>query len=243
MISLAIFTNKNSFSTYVATLESFFDKCEDLDLIDEIILIDDRSDEKSRRYYLQVVKKILNNRRINIIYKDNDSNFNHAEICEIFRTHIINSKNKYVFILEDDWFFIKNFSLKRFSDILKKESYSQILLTNAINLFKQENLLDLEISSHENFYLNNKGKINTITERVAKNAYLWYEVYGYNHFSLNPSLTKIEFLNKNGEFPNTNNFEIDYNVKASHNNMNINLLSGDPYAVHIGKYKKLWQDI
>ncbi len=243
MITLAIFTSKNSFPTYIATLESFFDKCEDLYLIDEIILVDDRSDEKSRNYYLEVIKKILNNHRINTIYKDNDSDFNHAQICEIFRTRIINSKNKYVFILEDDWFFIKNFSLKSFSCILEKESYSQILLTNAINLFKKENLLDLEISSHENFYLNNQAKINTISERIAKNIYLWHEVYGYNHFSLNPSLTKIEFLNKNGEFSNTITFEIDYNIKASHNGMDINLLSGDPYAVHIGKYKKLWQDI
>ena len=42
MISLAIFTSKNSFPTYIATLESFFDKCEDLFLINEIILVDDR---------------------------------------------------------------------------------------------------------------------------------------------------------------------------------------------------------
>jgi hypothetical protein len=243
MISLAIFTSKNSFPTYIATLESFFDKCEDLFLINEIILVDDRSDEKNRRYYLEAIKKILNINKITIIHKNNNSVFNHAEICETFRAYIINSKNKYVFILEDDWFFIKNFSLKCFSNILEKESYSQILLTNAINLFMRENLLDLKMSSHENFYLNNQGKFYTISERVEKNIYLWHEVYGYNHFSLNPSLTKIEFLNKNGEFSNTITFEIDYNIKASHNGMDINLLSGDPYAVHIGKYKKLWQDI
>ena len=61
MITLAIFTSKNSFPTYIATLESFFDICEDLYLIDEIILVDDRSDEKSRNYYLEVVKKIWDN--------------------------------------------------------------------------------------------------------------------------------------------------------------------------------------
>ncbi len=43
MITLAIFINNNSIATFVATIESFFDKCKNRQLITEIIHIDDKS--------------------------------------------------------------------------------------------------------------------------------------------------------------------------------------------------------
>jgi len=59
MITLAIFTSVNSFSTFIATIESFFDKCENARLIDEIIHVDDRSSIKNRDFYISLLNECL----------------------------------------------------------------------------------------------------------------------------------------------------------------------------------------
>ena len=60
-----------------------------------------------------------------------------------------------------------------------------------------------------------------------------------NYFSLNPSLNKIDFFIKNGEFDIAADFEVKYNLRDLKESFSTNLLSDEPYAVHIGKYKKL----
>ena len=59
MITLAIFTSNNSIATFVATIESFFDKCKNRQLITEIIHIDDKSTIENISFYNNVIKTIF----------------------------------------------------------------------------------------------------------------------------------------------------------------------------------------
>jgi hypothetical protein len=246
MITLAIFTSVNSFSTFIATIESFFDKCENARLIDEIIHVDDRSSIKNRDFYISLLNKFLPNVKLTKIYLDeksytNDSDYlhNYAIVCENFRKKVIESKNKYVFMLEDDWFFCKNFDLKYFYDILQQTQNPQLILTTIVDdLLKQYSFFNFTKSGYNNFYINNSSRLYWVSERTSEKNYHWNEALGYQYFSQNPNLTRTDFFRKNGPFIKTNHFEFEYNERAKLNKFSYNLISGEPYAYHIGSYKK-----
>jgi hypothetical protein len=246
MITLAIFTSVNSFSTFIATIESFFDKCENARLIDEIIHVDDRSSIKNRDFYISLLNKFLPNAKLTKIYLDeksytNDSDYlhNYAIVCENFRKKIIESKNKYVFMLEDDWFFCKNFDLNYLYNILEQTQNPQLILTAIVDdLLKQYSFFNFTKSGYNNFYNNDSLRLYWVSERTPEKNYYWNEAFGYQYFSQNPNLTRIDFFRKNGPFIKTNHFEFEYNEKAKLNKFSYNLISGEPYAYHIGSYKK-----
>jgi len=247
MITLAVFTSVNSFSTFVATIESFFDKCENSRLIDEVIHVDDRSCIKNRDFYTSLLNRFLPNAKLTKIYLDEKSYtddldylHNYAVVCEDFRKKTLESKNKYVFMLEDDWFFCKNFDLKHFYDILENTTNPQLILTTIIdNLLSQYSFFNFTKSEYNNFYINDDSRLYSVSERNPdKKVYIWNEVLGYQYFSQNPNLTRIDFFRKNGPFIKTNHFEFEYNKKAKLNKSSCNLISGEPYAYHIGSYKK-----
>lgn len=246
MITLAIFTSVNSFSTFIATIESFFDKCENTRLINEIIHVDDRSSIKNRDFYISLLNKFLPNAKLTKIYLDeksytNDSDYlhNYAIVCENFRKKIIESKNKYVFMLEDDWFFCKNFDLNYLYNILEQTQNPQLILTTIVDdLLKQYSFFNFTKSGYNNFYNNDSLRLYWVSERTPEKNYYWNEAFGYQYFSQNPNLTRIDFFRKNGPFIKTNHFEFEYNEKAKLNKFSYNLISGEPYAYHIGSYKK-----
>jgi hypothetical protein len=246
MITLAIFTSVNSFSTFIATIESFFDKCENTRLISEIIHVDDRSSIKNRDFYISLLNKFLPNAKLTKIYLDeksytNDSDYlhNYAIVCENFRKKIIESKNKYVFMLEDDWFFCKNFDLNYLYNILEQTQNPQLILTTIVDdLLKQYSFFNFTKSGYNNFYNNDGLRLYWVSERTPEKNYYWNEAFGYQYFSQNPNLTRIDFFRKNGPFIKTNHFEFEYNEKAKLNKFSYNLISGEPYAYHIGSYKK-----
>lgn len=239
MITLAIFTSANSFSTFVATIESFFDKCRNRQLITEIIHVDDRSTIENIDFYNNVIKIVFKGVPIFDLHKKENLDFTHARNCEYFRREIIKSKNKNVFILEDDWFFIRNFDLKYLNDSLNSCNSTQISLTTNINPLIDGNYVKMDTSKILGFYQNDSEVLYTISERFEINKYVWNQVFRYNYFSLNPSLNKIDFFIKNGEFDIAADFEIKYNLRDLKKSFSTNLLSDEPYAVHIGKYKNL----
>lgn len=245
MVSLAIFTSQNSYITFIATIESFYDKCENIQLINEIIHIDDRSCEKNRNLYINLIAKFFPTCKLTKIYADekyytNDSDYlhNYAVLCEKFRKIIIDSMNKYVFMLEDDWFFCKSFDLNYFYNILENTNSSQVILTTVIDLLNNQYSFNFTKSKFNNFFINDSLKLCTASEKFLDKTYWLNEVFGYQFFSQNPNLTRIDFFKKNGEFDKTNHFEYEYNKKAYSNNLDYNLLCGEPYAYHIGSYKK-----
>ena len=248
MITLAIFTSVNSFTTFIATVESFFDKCESAELIDELIHVDDRSSIKNRDFYISILNKFLPNAKLTKIYLDEkcytddlDYLHNHAIVCENFRKKVIESKNKYVFMLEDDWFFCKNFDLKCFYDILEKTTHPQLVLTTIVDvLLREYSIFNFTKSEYYNFYINDNFSLYCVLQRGAdKKTYGWVEACGYQYYSQNPNLTRIDFFRENGPLIKTNRFELEYNVKANLNKFSYNLICGEPYAYHIGSYKKL----
>ncbi len=239
MITLAIFTSNNSIATFVATIESFFDKCRNRKLISEIIHIDDRSTIENIGFYNNVIKNVFKGIPIFNLHKKENLDFTHSRNCEYFRQEIIKSKNKNVFILEDDWFFIRNFDLEYLNNSLNSCNSTQISLTINTNPIIPGNHINLRMSNIPGFYQNDSEVLYTISERYEINQYVWNEVFRYNYFSLNPSLNKIDFFIKNGEFDIAADFEIKYNLRDLKKSFSTNLLSDEPYAVHIGKYKKL----
>ena len=116
---------------------------------------------------------------------------------------------------------------------------TQMSLTINTNPIIPGNHINLRMSNILGFYQNDSEVLYTISERYEINSYFWNQVFGYNYFSLNPSLNKIDLFIKNGAFDISADFEIKYNLRNLKQSFSTNLLSDEPYAIHIGKYKKL----
>jgi hypothetical protein len=233
-IILCLFVSKNSSITIKQVISSFFKYCHNADLIKDLILISDRSSSEEREYFISLIKKYLPDISVTKIYKDDEVKNNHAEICENFRKEIIKRKNKYCFLLEDDFLFDRAFDLLNFKTILDQSEYSQLVLTADFKKIEANKNLNLPISKFEGFVENPKSFYFHILKNI--NNYLYYtQVYDYNCFSLNPSLTRIDFFKKGGSFNNSPSFELDYNL--TNNSNYINLLSEEYFCYHIGHLK------
>lgn len=237
-IILCLFVSKNSYITIDRTIDSFFKYCKNVEIIKELFLISDRSTEKDREYFISLIKKYIPNIKIIKIYKDHEVKNNHAEICENFRKEIIKKENKYCFLLEDDFLFVRDFDILNLSQILDKSKYSQILLTADFKKLIANKNLNLPISEFEGFIKNPAYFYHHIT-KIENDDIYYNEVHQYNCFSLNPSLTRIDFFRKGGHFENSEIFELLYNNKNSFTNLN--LLSEEYFCHHIGNIKKQTQ--
>lgn len=231
---LVFFTSEKSYSTFAAALYSFSIYCLDKENIIEIIHVDDRSSEQNRKYYENCFLYIFPNIKFTKIYKNESIDYDHAVICEMFRKYIISTNYEYCFILEDDFFFNKYFSLTDFSKILDKNDFTQLILTNNFVNIDNNAKLNFKQFENEDFMINDKNYYFHVFQ-FLNGFYTWCQVNGYNCFSLNPSLTRIKFFIENGAFDSTNLFELNYNLKNS--NKNYNLLSKKEYCWHVGFFK------
>lgn len=234
-VILCLFVSKDSYLTIDKTVGSFFKYCKNFNIIKELFLISDRSTNKDREYFISLIKDYIPEVKINKIYKDYEVENNHAEICEIFRKEIIKRKNKYCFLLEDDFEFVRNFDILNLTDILNKSSYTQICLTTDFKKILENKNLNLPVSRFEGF-IENPAFFYDHIKKIENGLIHHNRVYQYNCFSLNPSLTRIDFFRKGGCFENSDIFELLYNNK--NNFTNINLLSEEYFCYHIGYLKK-----
>jgi len=233
-VILCLFVSKNSYITIDQTINSFFKYCKNYNAIKELFLISDCSAQKDREYFTSLIKNHLPEIKITKIHKDYEVNNNHAEICETFRQEIIKRENKYCFILEDDFLFVRDFDILNFIEILDTSEYCQINLTSDFKKLECNKNLNLPISKFEGFIENPKNFYFHIY-KIENTDILFYEIHQYDCFSLNPSLTKIDFFKKGGPFKNSFDFELAYNNTNCINN--VNLLSEEFFCYHIGHLK------
>lgn len=110
-----IITTGRRYELFEQTVKSLRENCLDFDLIEETIIIDDKSDKKD----LQKMNNILN--RLGFLKVSIIENKKHGQLNSL-KLGFNNSKTKYTFNCEDDWLFIKkdNFIRKAF-DIINSD--------------------------------------------------------------------------------------------------------------------------
>lgn len=190
-------TTVKRFELFKKTIESFFDCCNDTNLIQSIIIADDGSDP----YDIEKMRKILNNYKIpsEILKKVEKGHWSSMNL-------LWNKVNtNYSLHLEDDWLFTKksNFIRNAFDVMFEDESIKQVLFRvnpeiMAVNQKFSKTKKGLEYIKYEY-----DVKSKDIMKRPA-----------WSGFNLNPSLINIrDVKNKIGLFNNMLGFEYNYSMR------------------------------
>lgn len=211
-------TSCKRFSLFMQTITSFFEMCDDIDLISEIIIVDDNSsldDIKQLQNYLLFIMKDF---PITLIHRKN--NPGHAESLNILFDSV---KTDYIFHLEDDWLFTKDGHFIRAGfDIMQDcNDIKSVIMRNWIaqgtQYSKKYSTGVCEYYKHNfNGLKFKKGDLST-----------------YPGYSLNPSLQCIKDIRTIGRFENRPLFELRFAYKYFSYDYRVALMQDD-YCKHIG---------
>jgi GR25 family glycosyltransferase involved in LPS biosynthesis len=199
-------TTCKRYDLFEKTINSFVNCCEDLDLIDSWLCIDDNSSEEDR---LKMLKKYPFFR---FYFKGNEHK-GHAQSMNIIWNEV---KTPYVFHMEDDWqFFKKRPYISHCLSVLgESEIYGQCLINkNYAETGDDFNIIGGEFKRtasgigyfvHDH-YPNEKMHEFIQKRGIGKNCAYW------PHFSFRPSLLKMSALKTIGKFnPQAAHFEMEY---------------------------------
>lgn len=225
MVTFTI-TSCKRFNLFVKTMNSFLNCCEDIDLIDRWICIDDNSSEEDRK------KMKAEYPFFTFIFKDVGEK-GHPRSMNMLRDIV---DTPYVFHMEDDWQFI-----------LKKKYISECLsILNSSHIYGQ---CLINKNYAETFqHLENPGGI--LKKDKMNNRYFIHEYYPTNppkkfmgksncaywpHYSFRPSLLRSKIWLELGKFDEqANHFEMVYSYKYEKAGYKSVFLDGI-YSLHIGR--------
>lgn len=210
MITFAITSCKRP-SLLKRSVNSFLNSCLDLPLISQWICIDDNSPEDDR----EEMKRLYP--FFEFIFKG-EENKGHARSMNILLKNI---KNKYFFQTEDDWVFLqKKTYLSDCLEILNEdERYGQVVMNRNYAEHADQVGVDLVGGFRKRTKISGKSyvthefhKRGSESEKefwknnpTARSSCYW------PHFSLNPSLIKVDIFNKVGTFnEDVSHFEMEF---------------------------------
>lgn len=203
---------------FIETINSFINCCNDIDLIDKWIFIDDNSPLEDRdvmKYEYPFIEWIC---------KDKNNKGHAKSMNSIYE---MTKDYEYILHLEDDWLFIKKgYYIKPALDILISNDYNY-LDNRANNLFKDKKIGQVL------FNLNYSEDIDKViyggylaeTKTNSKTKFIIHEYYPDNviypltnkcncaywpHYSFRPSLIKREIFDTIGHFDTNGFFERKY---------------------------------
>lgn len=216
-------------------MDNFIIKCQDIEIFDRWICIDDNSSNEDKQNMLKRYPFFK------FIWKTNDQK-GHAKSMNILWDII---ETKYLFHFEDDWLMFNEFKIHNFFQYMKNNCDQLIFvkqigehtpklceiddynihdkICNPIHYMKPND--NLKYDAHNNFRNHDKHK----NKKYLKNQYWWWP-----GFSLNPSLLDFHKISQNvGEFINNDKiFEYDYAVRCYINDIKINIVNFN--VSHIG---------
>lgn len=190
------------------TVSSFINCCEDLDLIDDWIVIDDNSSDSDRE------KAIMEFPFIRFVWK-NISDKGHARSMNILRKMV---QTPFIFHMEDDWLFYRK---ERYLSLCLKiidenPLYGQCLLNRSYG--EREKCYDISCPSpmkftHDNDrYYEHTFLAGKELEKFSSKKHCVY----WPHYSLRVGITRKEIFDKVGEFNETaDHFEMEYAYRYS----------------------------
>lgn len=204
-------TTCKRFDLFEKTMNSFINCCQDLDLIDTWLCVDDNSSEQDRA----IMKKKYP--FFTFIFKD-PSQKGHYISMNIIRDYALEHMFEYNLHTEDDWHYVQ----KRYyiSDAIKvlaeNQKYGQVLFNKnyaEIELYKRKmgggiikkTKDGMVYVVHEHYEPGSKEykEYENRNQGLGTNGY-------WPHFSFRPSLLRVNMLNDVGSFYNTGHFEMQY---------------------------------
>jgi GR25 family glycosyltransferase involved in LPS biosynthesis len=236
---------------FIKTINSFINCCEDIDLIDDWLIIDDNSslhDRDIMKYEYSFV---------NWIFKNGEQK-GHANSMNIIRE--MTKNYEYVIYIEDDWlFFESTYYIKPALDILESNNYK---------LYENEDFLSNELENkkivqvlfnknyHETFNNIIWGGFLMETNTNLKTKFLLHEHRSsdkfrfknkvncayWPHFSFKPSIFKREIFNILGPYDKEYFFERTYADKFYSSNY-LSCFYDKITCLHIGKLTNSQEEI
>lgn len=211
---------------FIATMSTFLNSCQDIDLIDRFVVIDDNSDQRDR----QMMSRLFP--FIEFIWKTPEQS-GHPKSMNMLRELVIASGATYWMHMEDDFLFFKprSFIEPALQIMSEQASIGQVLFNRHYGespriehdkgvgqaFCEQTQATNTEFIRHVHW--------NTETESSIYHAYtscfpMIQHQNGGNHsywegFSFRPSILRVEMLVMLGPFSETGaHFERQYAVKA-----------------------------
>lgn len=233
---LLTITSCKRLDLFTKTINSFINCCNDIDMIDKFICIDDNSSEKDRKDMKEMYPFI------EFVYKKNDERGHINSMNKIYDLIKIHNP-KYLIHLEDDWLFHTKYDyitnginfLENYGEIgqvLFNRNYAELYDEVDLNIPGgiNKNLSNVEYLIHE-YCPHNSEKLNLFNKKhsgKASNAY-------WPHFSFRPSILKANIFKKIGIYSDKNgHFEMDYAKRYTNLGYKSAFFNGI-YCKHIGK--------
>ncbi len=224
MICLTITTSKR-LDLFMQTIESFVKYCDDIDLFDAIIHYDDSSSNEDREKMNLILNNLFYNKLI-CTRRFNKESFQtkrrHCEIMKIWKKDIESLNFDYVFHLEDDWLFIKNFNVHDGIEILKnREEIALIGYSWQKKKFPFDIFIPEIINGYWEWFYSNKYKVNEVLWLdEVEIQYLpkghWVKIFNSPYFGFRPAIHDIQKLKTLNTFDvNVDGFELEFSIRFS----------------------------
>lgn len=226
-------------SLFQQTLNSFIQCCTDIDLIKKWIIIDDNSSSEDRLWMQEKYPFIQ-------FHFKSLSEKGHVKSMNL----IINKINTpFWFHLEDDWlFFEKKPYLSSCLEIMEEDvNIKQVMINRNYMETPEERSLKIlggklqKTTNNSPYYLHQYIPINSPEYHnfLKKNPNTLSNI-NWPHYSLRPSLIKIDAIHKIGNYKlNANHFELEYALRFQFEKYQTAFLYSI-FCIHIGKLSRNW---
>lgn len=219
MIGLTITTCKR-YKLFEQTIRSFVYNCLDINLFDFIVHYDDSSNEEDRIKMYNILKELFPSKLI-FCRKFNGNDFNtkkrHLEIMKLWKSELEIFNLDYVFHLEDDWTFEKNFSIIDGINILKNnDDIGLIGYSWKQKKFPPDLFVPNIINGYWEWYYSDKHELNeplfldeVVMETLPKGH--WVKYINWPYFGFRPAIHDVKKLSTLTNFnDNMNSFELEF---------------------------------
>lgn len=233
-------TTCKRFKLFEQTVNTFLNSCQDIDMIDKWLCVDDNSSQEDRDKMKELYPFFT-------FYFKSSEEKGHPQSMNIIRKLI---DTPYVFHLEDDWkFFCKRKYITDALDVMGQNNRIAQVLVNK-NYAETKNDIDIMggeyhttqrgiryfihefVPDNDNEALKRWMYKNTSSMKagsMVKNCYYW------PHFSFRPSLIRASIFKELGEFnEQVSHFEMEYSNRYI-NHGYVSAFFEGIYSIHIGK--------
>jgi hypothetical protein len=224
MVSLTLTTCKR-LDLFVQTIESFVKHCSDIELFDTIIHYDDSSSDDDRQQMLLLLNSLFPNKLI-CTRRFNQETFltkkRHSKIMKIWKQDTESMGLDYVFHLEDDWVFVKDFNITDGIEILKnRDDVALVGYSWEKKEFPSDIFVPEMINSYWEWFYSKNYEINEILwPDITEIKYLpvghWVKIINWPYFGFRPAVHDIKKLKTLDTFNDTvDDFELEFAKRFS----------------------------
>jgi len=218
-------TTCKRFNLFLETILSFYTNCNDLHLITEIVHFDDSSSKDEREKMRIIFNNLFPNIKYTTFYIDEksiSSKKRHLEIMKLWKIHLEKIESDYCFHLEDDWKFVKPFTLQSGLDLLSVES--EVALVGYSWQMKKfpENVFTPKIIGNfwEWCFLPDREINDNLCLDEVEMSYLpedvWVSIINWPYFGFRPGIHDVKKLSKLDNFEDTDiSFELEFAIRYS----------------------------